>query len=50
MTPKIFRQLCDDGLLQPMERSFKPDRFGTVTVTGYQLTHAGRFLYCSSCG
>jgi hypothetical protein len=46
---KIFRQLCDDGLLEPMERKFGGDRFGAVTVAGYQLTHAGRFAYCSTC-
>lgn len=45
---KIFRQLCDDGLIEPMERNFGKDRFGAITV-GYQLTHAGRLLYCSSC-
>lgn len=44
----LFLDLCDDGLVQPMERSFR-DRWGAVTVKGWQLTHAGRFLYCSSC-
>jgi hypothetical protein len=44
---KIFKRLQEDGLLEPMERAFC-GRFA-VTVTGYQLTHAGRFLYCSSC-
>jgi hypothetical protein len=45
----IYSQMCDDGLVQPMERHFGGDRFGPITVKGYQLTHAGRFLYCSSC-
>lgn len=45
---RIFRQLADDGLIEPMERNFGHDRFG-VRVKGYQLTHAGRLLYCSSC-
>lgn len=46
---KIFQQLHDDGLVEPMERQFGGDRFGPITVKGWQLTHAGRFLYCSSC-
>ena len=47
---KIFRQLADEGLIEPMERKFAGDRiFGAVTVTGWQLTHAGRILYCCSC-
>lgn len=43
----IYRRLHNNGLIQPMERTFG-GRF-PVTVTGWQLTHAGRFLYCSSC-
>lgn len=43
----IFKQLRADGLVEPMERTFD-GRFA-VTVHGWQLTHAGRFLYCSSC-
>ena len=46
---KIFRQLCEDGMLEPMERQFRPDRFGAITVSGYQLSHAGRLTYCMSC-
>lgn len=45
---RIFQKLADDGLLEPMER-----RSGTgwsaVTVTGWKLTQAGHFLYCSNC-
>lgn len=44
---KVFLRLCDEGLLAPMERKFG-GRF-PVTVTGYQLTHAGRIMYCSYC-
>lgn len=43
----IFSRLSDGGLVEPMERKFG-GRF-PVTVTGWQLTHAGRFLYCHSC-
>lgn len=46
---KIYQQLCDDGLVAPMTREFGGDRFGAITVSGWQLTHAGRLLYCSSC-
>lgn len=46
---KIFHRLSDEGLVAPMERSFGAGRFGAITVTGWQLTHAGRLLYCSSC-
>lgn len=46
---KIFQRLADDGLVAPMERQFGVGPWGTLTVTGWQLTHAGRLLYCSSC-
>lgn len=45
----IFKQLCEEGLLVPMERNFGRDRLGAITASGYQLTHAGRFAYCASC-
>jgi hypothetical protein len=45
----IFQKLCDDGFLMPMERIFGSGERFPVTVKGYQLTHAGRILYCSSC-
>lgn len=44
---KIYKQLCEDGYLQPMVRELG-GRF-PVKLTGYQLTHAGRFMYCSTC-
>lgn len=44
---KIFQRLCDEGLIAPMERKWG-GQF-PVTVSGWQLTHAGRLLYCSSC-
>lgn len=45
---KIYRDLCDDGFLEQMECKFGDGRFA-VTVSGYQLTHAGRITYCASC-
>jgi len=44
----IYQRLAEDGLIEPMERRFG-DRLGVVLVKGWQLTHAGRFLYCASC-
>lgn len=43
----IFRRLCDEGLIEPMQRQLG-GRF-PVVVKGWQLTHAGRFMYCRSC-
>lgn len=45
---KIYQELCDRGLLQPMRRKFGSG-WSAVTASGYQLTHAGRIIYCSSC-
>lgn len=44
---KIFRELCESGMVEPMEWKLV-GRF-PVTVSGYQLTHAGRIAYCCSC-
>ena len=45
----IFEKLCAEGLVQKMDRRFGGnDRFA-VTVTGWELTHAGRILYCLEC-
>lgn len=44
---KIFQELCEQGLLLPMEVVFG-GRF-PVTVKGFQLSHAGRIMYCNEC-
>src|SRR6266403_549672 len=46
---KVFRELRDAGLLTPMERTFGSG-WSAITVSGYELTHAGRITYCASCG
>lgn len=46
---KVFQRLKDEGLVEPMERRFGSDRFGPIIMSGYQLTHAGRLMYCLSC-
>lgn len=45
---RVFQDLAADGLLEPMERKFGAG-WSAITVSGWQLTHAGRLLYCSSC-
>lgn len=45
---KIYQKLCDAGMLEPMQRVVGGPPF-PVTISGYQLTHAGRFAYCESC-
>jgi hypothetical protein len=46
---KIMRELCEQGLLEPMERILGVGTWFPVIVRGYQLTHAGRITYCQSC-
>ena len=46
---KMLTRLADDGLIQTMKCELGRDRFGAITVVGWQLTHAGRLLYCASC-
>lgn len=45
---RIYQTLCNEGLLAPMRRLIGTGPFA-VMVAGYELTHAGRFLYCASC-
>jgi len=45
---KIFQKLLDDGLLATMDRTYGTGPFA-ATVSGYQLSHAGRLIYCTSC-
>jgi hypothetical protein len=43
----IYLDLQDEGLVQPMERTFGGRH--PVIVKGWQLTHVGRLAYCSAC-
>jgi hypothetical protein len=43
----IYLDLCDEGMVEPMERTFGGR--SPVIVKGWQLTHAGRITYCGSC-
>lgn len=44
---KIAQKLVDDGMLAAV--SVKLGGRFPITVSGYELTHAGRFAYCSTC-
>lgn len=44
---KIYRKLEEDGLIQSMTRKYGTGIFA-ANIVGYQLTHAGRYMYCSS--
>ena len=45
---KIYEQLEAEGLIQKRTLRLGVDRFGTIEVTGYVLTIAGNYLYCSN--
>jgi hypothetical protein len=44
----IYKRLREQGLVQDMQLVIGSG-WSAVTVRGYQLTHAGRITYCSSC-
>jgi hypothetical protein len=46
---KVFAELEGAGLVDQWTKEFSVDRFGSIKVTGWVLTHAGRFLYCAEC-
>lgn len=46
---RIYQRMADEGLIEPMKRAFGAGERFPVTVTGWQLTHAGRITYCDSC-
>lgn len=45
---KRLAQLRTDGYVEEMTVTF-PGRF-PIMVTGWCLTHLGRYVYCESCG
>ena len=45
---KLAPALVEEGLLAIDERRMGTGPFA-VSVRGYELTHAGRLAYCSSC-
>lgn len=47
---KLAQKLVEDGLLEYVTLDLgRRDAFGAITVSGYQLTEAGRLAYCSTC-
>jgi hypothetical protein len=44
---KIYDELYQRGMIAPMQKVYGGSF--SVTVDGYQLTHAGRYAYCSNC-
>jgi len=44
----VYRDLLAAGLVQRMESRIGSG-WSAVMVTGYELTHAGRYLSCASC-
>ncbi len=44
---KIYERLCEDGLLERIERKLGGNF--PVVIRGYGLTHAGRYAYCNTC-
>ena len=47
---KIYADLHQAGYIEPFTRVFGAGERFPVTVSGYVLTHAGRYAYCSACG
>ncbi len=45
----IYKRMEAQGLVQWGEESLGNDRFGSIKVSGWYLTHAGRHYYCASC-
>jgi hypothetical protein len=47
---KVAAKLVEDGLLERATMNLgRRDALGAIIVNGLQLTHAGRFAYCSTC-
>jgi len=43
---KLLPKLQDQGLVKRVRHELKHDRFGAITVEGWQLTLAGNAAYC----
>mgnify|MGYP001578005687 CR=1 FL=1 len=47
---RIYADLADAGYLEPDARTLSfSDGLPSMTVSGYVLTHAGRYAYCIQC-
>ena len=45
---KLVKKLEDEGLIIRVEKNIGNDVFGLIVVSGYRLTMAGNFQYCTS--
>lgn len=46
---RLLPKLESEGLVQRVERVVRVDRFGPITVKGWELTLAGNAAYCLTC-
>ncbi len=46
---EIYDELAVEGFVQKVTKRFGVDRFGAIEVTGWILTIAGNYAYCSEC-
>lgn len=46
---RIYTALESGGLIDKVTVSLGRDRFGSIEVTGWALTHRGRYQYCAEC-
>lgn len=46
---KVLLKLEADGLVRRVQRTLRIDRFGPITVSGWELTLAGNAAYCLTC-
>ena len=46
----VLPKLEAEGLARRVERTVSVDRFGPVTVKGWELTLSGNLAYCMHCG
>lgn len=46
---KIYKKLEADGMVTFERQVLGRDRFGSIAVEGWALTHYGRIAYCATC-
>ena len=46
---KLLPKLEKEGYVRRVTRSLRPDRFGPINVSGWELTLEGNFAYCMNC-
>jgi hypothetical protein len=46
---KHLARLQEEGMVEPMTRTFGRDALGLIQASGWALTELGRLTYCESC-